>query len=367
MTPQPDVNAAWRLDLSSIDPAGPGLVAGIARGGELISLAMSGREGVGEASPRLTEHTQFYAASISKQFTAACLALLEAAGALRIDASVRRLVRGLPQAFEPVTLNHLVHHTSGVEAAHRLAAYTPDAWWSDADLADVIADLARTGQVVRVPGEAHSYANEGYWLLAAAIEQAAAQTLGELAVWRLLGPLGMASSRFRDRAEPMRPGVAVGHALQDGSPLPIHTRFRVVGDGGLLTTVADLARWDRLWSGTTPLGPDLPMRLQGQGVLNDGALLQYAWGVNLRRHRHLRILSHGGNFIGFNGKYVRFLDLDFAVIVLANTDAVDADAWAMRLADLALEGVADPDARTWAQTFAPDGRAEPDYETGARA
>ena len=365
MTPQPDLNAAWRLDLSSIDPTGPGLVAGIARGGELVSVAMSGRESVGEGSPRLTEHTQFYAASISKQFTTACLALLEAAGALRIDQSVRRFVRGLPQTFEAVTLNHLVHHTSGVEAARRLSAHTPDAWWNDVGLADVVAELARTGQVVREPGEAHSYANEGYWLLAAAIEQAAAQTLGQLATWRLFGPLGMTASRFRDRAEPLNPGIAVGHAVHGGMPSPINTRFRVVGDGGLITTLADLARWDTVWGGDTPLGPDLPVRLQRQGVLNDGSLLQYAWGVNLRRHRHFRIISHGGDFIGFHGKYVRFPDLDFAVIVLANTDAVDADAWAMRLADLALEGVADPGARSWVETFAADGRAEPDYERRA--
>jgi CubicO group peptidase (beta-lactamase class C family) len=333
----------------------------VARGGELTSVAMSGRESLGPSSARLTEATVFYAASLSKQVTAACLAVLEASGVLRLTDSIRRHVRGLPHAFEPVQLGHLLHHVSGIEAARGLGPALADAWWMQAGLDEVVRELARTGKSVSTPGERYRYANEGYWLLAAAIEEAAAQSLAQLAQWKLFGPLGMSASRFRDRPEAPGPGTAIGHEMRDGRLEPVRAGFHVVGDGGLMTSLADLARWDLFWSGRSVLGPDLPLRMRRQGVLNDGARLQYAWGVSIRRHRHQEIISHGGEFLGYRGKFVRFPDLDATVIVLANADAIDVDAHAMRLADLVLEPLADLSARSWADTLAADGRAEPDY------
>ncbi len=353
---EPDLAAAGRLDLSAIDPAGPGLVAGVARGGELTSVAMSGRETA--AGLRLTEDTVFYTASLAKQVTAACLGILEAAGALRMNDSIRRHVRGLPQGFEPVTLAHLVHHTSGVAAPRGLEPYAPGAWWLRAGPADALAELVRTARFDTPPGAAYRYANEGYWLLAAAIEEASAHTLAQLAEWRLFAPLGMSRSRFRDRPEVARPGLAIGHATGGEGPQPIHTGFHVVGDGGFLTTLRDLARWDLFWSGRSVLGPDLPLRLTRPGVLNDGAILQYAWGVSLRRHRHKPIISHGGDFLGYRAKFVRFPAEDFAVLVLANSYAIDADGYALRLADLVLENQLDRTAPTWAETLRADARAD---------
>jgi CubicO group peptidase (beta-lactamase class C family) len=361
VTPQPDLTAAWRLDISAVPVDGPGLVAGVARGGELTSLAMSGRESLGPSAGRLRAATVFYAASLSKQVTAACLAILEAAGSLRLTDSVRRHVRGLPQIFEPVQLGHLLHHTSGIAAARGLGPASADAWWMQAGLDDVVRDLARSGRAESAPGERYRYANEGYWLLAAAIEAAAAQSLAQLADWRLFGPLGMTSSRFRDRPEAPGLGTAIGHEMRDGRLEAVRTDFHVVGDGGLMTTLADLARWDLFWSGRSALGPDLPLRMRRQGTLNDGARLQYAWGVSIRRHRHQEIISHGGEFLGYRGKFVRFPGLDVAVIVLANSDAIDVDGYAMRLADLVLAPLADLSARSWADTLAGDGRAEADY------
>lgn len=69
------------------------------------------------------------------------------------------------------------------------------------------------------------------------------------------------------------------------------SRFHGVGDGGLLTTLGDLARWDLFWLGRSALGPALPAKLIEQGRRNDGAALCYAWGVSARSHRGVRILS----------------------------------------------------------------------------
>ena len=354
---EPDLTAAWRLDTHGLLGGGPGLVAGLARGGELMSTITIGRETADPASPRLDAKTKFYVASVAKQFTAACLAVLEAAGTLCLTDSIRRHVRGLPSIFEPVTLNHLLHHTSGVLAARGLGPAEPGAWWLGVGLGDVVAELARTGTIVSQPGDVFRYANEGYWLLAAAIETASTQPLSQVAQWRLFEPLGMAATRFRDRPEPPAIGTALGHTMREGVLRGIGTDFHVVGDGGLMSSLEDLARWDQFWSGRSALGPDLPLRMSRPGTLNDGAPMQYAWGVSSRTHRHQPILSHGGSFLGYLAKFTRFTELDFSVIVLANSDQIDVDAFALRLADLALEGMIDLQSPSWADTYSIDGRA----------
>lgn len=359
MTPAADLAAAWRLDLGPGPHEGPGLVTGLVSGGEVRSAMMVGRESFGEPYARLGPETVFYVASVSKQFTAACVALLEASGALSLTDSIRRHVRGLPQDFEAVQLSHLLHHTSGVEAPRQLGPVQDNVWWMDVGLDDVIRDIVRRGAVVSTPGEAHVYANEGYWLLAAAIQSASGESLAAYAARKLFRPLGMSATGFRDRPAtlPVR-GTAVGHSPHRGQLKQVSTGFHVVGDGGLMTTLTDLARWDLFWSGRSVLGPALPLRMARPGTLNDGSVLQYAWGVSVRHHRHKPIISHGGDFIGYRAKVVRFPEHDFSVVVLANSETVDVDDVALRLADLALEGRIDPTARSWAQTLRQDGRAE---------
>ena len=359
MTPSPKLEAAWRLDFGPGPHDGPGLVAGLVSGGRVHSAMMVGRESFGEAYARLAPETVFYVASLSKQFTAACIGILEASGALSLTDSIRRHVRGLPQAFESVELSHLLHHTSGVEAPRQLGPVQPNVWWMDVGLDDVIRDMVLRGAVVSVPGEAHVYVNEGYWLLAAAVQGASGESLAAFAEQRIFRPLGMTRTVFRDRPAPLpRPGVAVGHSPHQGQLKPVSTGFHVVGDGGLLTTLEDLARLGLFWSGRSSLGADLPRRMARPGVLNDGSVLQYAWGVSVRRHRHKPIISHGGDFIGYRAKFVRFPDQDFSVVVLANAETVDVDEIALRLADNALEGQIDPAAPSWAETLRPDGRAQ---------
>ena len=131
-------------------------------------------------------------------------------------------------------------------------------------------------------------------------------------------------------------------------------RFHAVGAGGLWTTVRDLAPWsanfdeDRLTDGW------LPERLTPRGTLDDGTPIHYAWGLSVRTHRGLPIVSHGGNFPGWESKMVRFATERTTVIVLANREDLDVSAMAFRLADEALRDRHRPDTHTPIDTF--DGR-----------
>jgi CubicO group peptidase (beta-lactamase class C family) len=361
MTGPCDLSAARRFDLSPWIRAdnGPGAVVAVLSGGEVQSWAARGRAAVGAEAPQLTLQTAFYAASVAKQFTAACVTQCEVAGVLNVDASVRTYIPELPTLFQPVTLRHLLHHLGGLRRGWDLigAQHWPANWWEGRGLWELIAVLADEPALLAPPGEAHLYSNAGYWLLAACVERASGMPFAAFAQQTLFEPLGMQASRFRDDPDALQPGLVVGHRLADYGYQPVHTRFHGVGDGGLLTTIEDLARWDLFWSGGSHLGLELPTRLQARGRRTDGAWLYYARGISLRSHRELPIISHGGSFLGYLSKLVRFPDQDFSIACLANAGDIDVDALSMALADLVLGDQGDPEAPSWAETVREDALA----------
>lgn len=337
---------------------GPGVIAAILSHGEPTSWTSAGQTTVSDGAEPLAPNTVFYVASVSKQFTAACVTVCEDDGLIELDTSIRRLVPELPELFETITLRHLLHHLGGLPhgGAAGLAA-APRAgrdWREGLGLWDTIEILRQEPALLAPPGTHYSYSNCGYWLLAAAVERASGETLAEFAERRLFAPLGMTNSRFRDSPDPPL-GGALGHVRQAGLYTPITTRFHGVGDGGLLTTVEDLAKWDTFWSGRSSLGAGLLPHMMRQGRRNDGAQLVYARGVSLRAHRGVRIISHGGDFLGYQSKLVRFPDHNFSICALANAEDIDVDGLCIALADLALAGLADPRAPSWAETLRDDG------------
>lgn len=338
--------------------SGPGVIAAVLSKGRPTSWTSSGRTTLGAGSEPLTPNIIFYVASVSKQFTAACVTVCEADGLIEIDMPIRGLVPELFELFEPITIRHLLHHLGGLPhgGAAGLAASPKAAndWREGMGLWDTIKILCDEPVLLDTPGARYSYSNCGYWLLAAAVERASGETLAEFAERRLFAPLGMTNSRFRDNPDPPI-GVALGHLRQADAYTPIITRFHGVGDGGLLTTVDDLAKWDTFWSGRSSLGAELLPSMMQQGRRNDGAQLVYARGVSIRAHRGVQIISHGGNFLGYQSKLVRFPDQDFSICALANAEDVDVDGLCIALADLALAGLVDPREPSWAETLRDDG------------
>ncbi|HEX4183874.1 MAG TPA: serine hydrolase domain-containing protein [Caulobacteraceae bacterium] len=354
-----DLTAAYRLDPRPwvADEDGPGAVAAVLSGGQVRSWVSRGRAGIGGA-PALSPQTVFYIASLSKQFTAVCVARCETDGRLDIDASVRAYIPELPALFDPITPKMLLHHLGGLPHGRvlRAAPEIDGDWWDGLGLWDLIAVLAREPELAP-PGEGYVYSNCGYWLLAACVERVSGQSFAAFARQRLFEPLGMAQSRFRDNPDMPQPSLALGHKSKDGRFEPVQTRFHGVGDGGLLTNLDDLAKWDVFWSGRSALGDALPARLLEQGVRNDGRRLYYAWGVSVRSHRGTPSLSHSGGYIGYLTRLVRFPEHDFSVACVANTDHVDVDGFAMAVADAVLGDTVDQAAPSWGASVRDDALA----------
>ena len=221
--------------------------------------------------------------------------------------------------------------------------------WGNAEMLDALRD---TTELDFEPGSRYGYSNRGYLLLAEVVgsgerrhprrSRARAHLRAARHGRLLLQGFGDAAARASRR----------GHfEAADGNVYVEPARFHAVGAGGLWTTVRDLATWsanfddDRLTDGW------LPERLTTRGTLDDGTPIHYAWGLSVRTHRGLPIVSHGGNFPGWESKMVRFPTEATTVIVLANREDLDVSAMAFGLADEALADRLDPGAPHADATF----------------
>jgi CubicO group peptidase (beta-lactamase class C family) len=250
----------------------------------------------------LTPNTRVYTASLSKQFTAACAALLVQAGRLDIASPLADWVPDLPSWAARIQLRHLIHHVAGLPPDVDIEVgrdRTTDA---------VIAALRRLSRG-RPPGTAFAYSNPGYVCLALAIERAAGEPLPSFARQVLFDPLGLHDTLFWPGPDPMPPSSL---PLAPRHPAPLS-----LGDGGMWSTAADLMRWCRAMNADA-LG--ISALVQTPGHLDDGRPVDYAWGVGLRIQAGHQVFRHGGGWPGLRLLLARVPDLEVGLVILAPAD-----------------------------------------------
>jgi CubicO group peptidase (beta-lactamase class C family) len=284
----------------------------------------------------ITPATVFHVASVSKQFTAAAVLLLEQDGKLSIDDDVRKYVPELPDFGLRITLRHLLHHTSGLRDQWDLLGLA--GWRYSLDLItdeDVLALMARQKDLNFKPGERHLYCNTGYTLLAQVVKRVSGQSLRDFTTARIFAPLGMKSTHFRDDHAEIVKGIAYGYAPAGNTFKLSVTNFDTVGATSLLTTAEDLALWDENFFNPRVGGRELIERMLDRGKLNDGTTLDYACGLSVGKYKGLNIVDHGGSDAGYRSDLLRFPDQHFSVACLSNTPN-DPGSLARQVADIYL-------------------------------
>ena len=253
----------------------------------------------------ITTRHRFYAASVSKQITAAGIALLVRDGALTTEDTVARWLPELPAWTHDIRLHHLLHHTSGMPEheplEQRVRALGDPNWTTPSVMAVLRAWGATDG--ITTPGSAYAYSNAAYICLAQIIERVSGQPLQAFADARIFAPLGMHDSAYWSGPEPFPAGerVVPMTLTESGAPLTL-------GDGGVWTTVEDLTRWNEsLLPQVDALG--ITTLLHTTTPYASGAAADYAWGIRLYEHRGQLAQSHGGAWQGVNAKVVRLPQL----------------------------------------------------------
>jgi len=325
---------------ADVDPKAPGLVAGVVKDGAVNAFYSAGVDAPG--GEPLHPDTIFYVASIAKQFTAACIASLALDGSLALGDSIRRWLPELSPSWQPVQLHHLIAHCGGLRDSNAVDAGI--GWGVNSRLTtwDRFEAIAAT-EPESAPGAVHRYSNHGYVLLAMVVERSSGETLGPFARHALFTEAGMTDSRFLDDPGPDPvPGWAGGSQRVD-------IQFTCCGDGGLVTSLADLARWDA-W---LPASRLRPLMLGDRASLPNGRIAHDAWGISIRQHHGLRIESHGGSIDGYLATFVRVPAAAVGIIVLANTDRFGVPDFARRtraLADSTLGDLLDRTQPPWTET-----------------
>lgn len=270
--------------------------------------------------------TPAYAASLSKQMTAACAALLAQHGALDMESPLSRWLPQLPAWADTIRLRHLVHHTAALPDDSKIDAII--AGDADRTSAGIIQALTQLPALDHRPGTQHVYSNAGYVCLAAVVERAADMPLPDFAQRHLFVPLAMAHTRYWPGPGPTPPGAAPLARLH---PAPLS-----LGDGGVWTTLGDLLRWGQALNADA-LG--ISRFLQTPGCLDDGTPIDYAWGIGVRSHAGHRVYRHGGGWIGLRALHARVPDLDLSVALIAINDHTERR---VRLLNSLLDEVTQP-------------------------
>jgi CubicO group peptidase (beta-lactamase class C family) len=315
----------------------PGCSLGVIQGGELVYARGYGMASLDHGVP-LGPRSVFRIASTSKQFTAFAVQLLVDSGKVDLDADVRTYLPELPEYESPVTVRQLIHHTSGYRdylTLGDMAGLRDDDYYTDAEVLDL---LTRQRELNFAPNAEYLYSNSGYFLLGQIVLRASGKTLREFAAEQIFAPLGMRQTHFHDNFQEIVPQRAVGYRpLEDGGFEISQTTLEMIGDGGVFTTVEDLARWDANFYAPEVGTAATLERMHTPGVLNDGERLDYASGLAVSDYRGLTKVSHSGGFVGYRAQLIRFPDQRLSVICLCNRSDALPSRLAQEVADLYLE------------------------------
>ena len=317
-------------------PTSPGCALGVYNAGQVTYTRGYGMANLEHGVP-ITPQTVFDLGSTSKQFTAMSVLLLEEERRLSLDDDVRKWIPELPRHAKPVTIRHLLHHTSGLRDYLTLMWLRGVNFDGVTTANDAVSIITRQRETNFEPGSEYLYSNSGYFLLSEIVRRASGKSLAEFARERIFTPLGMAVTHFHDDHTMIVPRRATGYAPRtDGAFRISMSGFEQIGDGSVMTTVEELARWDGNFYTGSVGGRQLLARMETRGSLTSGRELDYASGLVVGSYRGLRTIRHGGSWAGYRADLLRFPEERTSIAVLCNLSTAAPGRLAQGVADVLL-------------------------------
>ena len=314
----------------------PGAAIAVEKDGKLIY-----KKGFGcaelEYNIPITPSTVFHIASVSKQFTCFSILLLEKEGKLSINDDIRKYIPEVPDFGKVITLNHLMHHMSGLRDQWELLAMA--GWRLD--------DIITKDQILRIvnrqkelnfnPGDEYLYCNTGFTLLAEVVARVSGQTFPEFTRTHIFEPLKMTNTLFYDDCEKIVKNRAYSFYADSAGYKKSILSYSNAGATSLFTTAEDLCQWSRNFENPVVGDNDIINRMNLRGILNKGDTITYAMGQDIGTYKGLKIISHGGADAGYRSFFVRFPDQRFSVNVLSNLASFDPGGMSFKIADIYLK------------------------------
>jgi CubicO group peptidase (beta-lactamase class C family) len=326
----------------------PACSVGVIEAGKFIHSSGYGLANL-EHSIRNTTDTVFRIGSVSKQFTAMSIAILEERDALSFNDSLQQYIPDLIDYEEEVTLNHVIHHFSGLgdyeysDYPNRFFNAVGEQFrWGNEDYMsnEEIHSLFKTLPLIMRPETKFWYSNLGYGLLSMVIENLSGMTLRQFANKEIFKPLGMNVSFFNDNVNLVVKNRADGYSQREGYPGEYEinmTNLSNVGDGGVYTSINDFIKWDQNFYNNKlgkksyelidvmernffdTAGADIEI---AQDIKRDE--YSYAFAQNIDYRNGYKRWSHSGSWVAYTAQYSRFPEIEFSVITLCNNEAIHA-------------------------------------------
>ena len=321
---------------SSFTPDGPGCAVAVYQHAKVILAKGYGSANLEYGVP-ITPATPFIVGSVAKQFTAAAIALLIEEKRIALTDDVRKYVPELADYGTPITIDHLVHHTSGLRDWWELVGLAGLRYDDTYTVQDVLDMTARQHGLNFAPGERYVYSNTGYIVLGLVVQRVTGKSLREFAADRIFGPLMMTASHYQDdHTLPVRGRAYAYSPAADGRYTINVWNNDLVGQGGVMTTVLDLAKWDENFYSGAVGGPGFLQRQLERGKLNAGTQLAYAFGLTIGAYRGLDLVEHSGSTGGYRAVLTRFPKQHTSIAVLCNVSNAVPTTLAHRVADYVL-------------------------------
>jgi CubicO group peptidase (beta-lactamase class C family) len=293
----------------------PGVSLAIIRDGKTIKTAAYGFANLELKSPAKPE-TVFEIGSVTKQFTAACILLLQQEGKLSVDDKIGKYFPEIPASWSGITIRHLLNHTSGIKSYTGLNGFELTRHLTQKQFITALWELP----LEFAPGERWKYCNSGYSLLGYIVENVSGKNYWEFLGERIVGPLGMTSTTNRE------PSIIVPNRADGYEKKKNGTRINrdydltdVFSAGAIVSTVGDLAKWNAILNSDKLLNAKSKAQMWASGKLNNGKETEYGFGWRVGPHEGHKNIGHSGSTSGFSASLQRFPDDDVTVILLCNS------------------------------------------------
>jgi len=298
----------------------PGIAISVVKNGKVVYKSNRGYSNLEHMVP-ITDSTKFVVGSISKQFTAFLILLLEDEGRLSIDDDIAKYLPELSGLPYTVTIKHFLNHTSGFRDNTDLNSLKGRTDLDRTSQSQMVHLLLRQKGLNFIPGSRFQYCNSGYVLLAEIVKRISGKTFAEFAYERIFEPLDMKNSLFLDDPSLVVKNKALSYGKLHSKYYGIPLNRSVVGSTGLYTTISDLSFWsDNFYSPQTG-SKSIFKKMKTKSHLNNGQIIPYALGQELKVYKGLDVIFHGGGDAGYRSYLLRVPEHKLNITVCGNFES----------------------------------------------
>ncbi len=304
----------------------PGGAVAVIKDGKIIKAKGYGIANL-ETGTAVTSSSVFMVASLSKQFIATAILLLQQEDKLSLSDKATRYIDSLPDAWKTISIQQLLSHTSGL--VRDPADYHP---YMEQPVMEVIRSMYTT-PLIAAPGDKWLYSNAGYFILAELITRISGKPWNVFISERLFSPAGMTATRVSTTKD-IIPGRVSGYHLAGKELVNAENWISIRPSGAFISTIDDMAKWELFLEKGNLLSAANRQLLFRAATLNTQSVTGYGMGWYIDSFLGRSRIHHDGQYPGFRADYERFTDDRLTILLLANLDNRGLESLALQLSGL---------------------------------